>query len=80
MSCELTDCCQFFIDNMKDLPKTAEFIKKRLCFDDYSSCNRFRIYKMFGKENIPLDLGTNDIEEVKKAIQCLRKKQDQKGN
>ena len=80
MSCELTVCCQFFNDHMKNMPKTAEYIKKRLCFDDYSSCNRYRIYKEFGGENIPIDLGPDDIEEVKKVIQCLRKKQEPEGN
>ena len=73
MSCELTACCQFFNDNMKNMPKTEEYIKKRLCFGDYASCNRFRIYKEFGGENIPRDFYP-DSEEVKKIIQCLQKK------
>lgn len=75
MQCELTACCRFFNDNLKHMPMTARYIKQRLCFDDYASCNRYRIYKEFGGENTPLDLGPVDVEEVKKAIQCLRKKQ-----
>lgn len=78
MSCELAEYCQFFNDKMQNMPKTAAFIKERLCFGDYASCNRFRIYKKFGKENIPLDLGPDDIEEVKKVIDCLQKKQGSK--
>jgi hypothetical protein len=69
-------CCQFFIDNMKNMPQTEEYIKKRLCFGDYSSCNRYRIYKEFGGENVPFDLDPYDTEEVKKVMQCLRKKQE----
>ena len=42
MPCELTVCCKFFIDNMKDMPKSEEYIKKRLCFGDYISCCGFR--------------------------------------
>lgn len=79
MSCELTVCCQFFNDNMKNMPKSAEYIKKRLCFGDNEACNRFRIYKEFGGENIPIDLGPDDIEEVKKVRECLRKKQESEG-
>lgn len=36
--------------------------------------------KEFGGENTPLDLGPVDIEEVKKAILCLRKKREAEGN
>ena len=79
MSCELAACCQFFSNNMKNMPKTEAYIKKRLCFDNYASCNRFKIYKEFGGENIPVDLGPDDIEEVKKVIECLRKKQGSEG-
>jgi hypothetical protein len=75
MSCELSACCQFFTDNMKNMPKAAEYIKKRLCSDDYTSCNRFKMYQEFGGKNIPPDLDPDDTEEVKKIIQCLRKKQ-----
>lgn len=61
---------------MQNMPKSAEYIKKRLCHGDYAACNRFRIYKEFGSENIPLELGPDDIEEVKKVVQCLRQKQE----
>lgn len=79
MSCELNAYCQFFKDNMKNLPMAAETIKKRLCFGDYESCNRYRIYKEFGGENVPPFLDPNDADEVIKAIQCLRKKQESEG-
>ena len=74
MPCELTECCKFFIDNMKNMPKSEEYIKQRLCFGDYASCNRYKIYKEFGGKNIPLGLCPDDTEEVKKIIQCLREK------
>jgi len=64
---------------MKNMPKTAEYIKKRLCFDDYTACNRYRIFREFGGKNIPLDLGPDDIEEVNKVIRCLRKKREPEG-
>ena len=79
MSCELTECCQFFADKMESFPKAAEYIKLKLCLGDYASCNRFKIYKEFGGENIPLGLDPDDTEEVQKILLCLRKKRLHKG-
>jgi hypothetical protein len=79
MPCELMEGCQFFNDNMKSLPKTAEYIKIKLCLGDYESCSRFRIYQEYGGENIPPYLDHGDAEEVRKATQCLRKKKECEG-
>lgn len=75
MACELVECCQFFKDNMKDLPKAAEYIQSKLCFGDYQSCNRYRIYKESGGENVPFALYPDDQEAVRKVKQCMLKKQ-----
>jgi hypothetical protein len=74
--CELLACCQFFSDNMMNLPKAAEYIKNKLCLGDYESCNRFRIYKESGGTNVPPYYDPADADEVKKALQCLQTKQD----
>lgn len=74
MACEIQECCQFFKDNMKDLPKTAEYIMMKLCFGDFERCNRFKIYKELGKGSVPSDLDPQDTEEVEKALLCLRNK------
>lgn len=71
--CELLACCQFFRDNMKNLPKAAEYIKQKLCLDDYESCNRFRIYKESGGKNIPPYHDPTDVDEVQKALRCLER-------
>ena len=79
-TCEIFACCQFFSDNMRNLPKSAEYIKNKLCLDDYESCNRYRIYKAFdGEDKNRSYLDPADAEEVKKVIQCLGKKQELKG-
>uniref|UniRef100_C6DZ04 Uncharacterized protein n=1 Tax=Geobacter sp. (strain M21) TaxID=443144 RepID=C6DZ04_GEOSM len=75
MPCDLTKACQFFKDNMKNLPKAAEYIRNKLCFGDYESCSRFRIYKEYG-ENVPPYLNPDDAEEVKKAARCLQMKRE----
>jgi hypothetical protein len=74
MACELLACCQFFNDKMKNMPNATDYIKKRLCFGDYASCNRYKIYKEHGGESIPSHFDP-DSEEVEKIIQCLRQKQ-----
>lgn len=75
MTCEIVECCQFFKDNMTNLPKTAEYIRNKLCFGDFESCNRYRIYKESGGEDVPFDLYPDDVEAIKKVKKCLLKKQ-----
>lgn len=74
MACELLSCCQFFNNKMKDMPKTAEYIRNNVCRGEYESCTRYRIYKEFGGDHIPFSLHSDDNEEVKKVIQCLQNK------
>jgi hypothetical protein len=50
--CERLDCCEFFNDNMQNLPKSAQHIKNKLCFGDYEKCNRYKIFKEFGVDNV----------------------------
>lgn len=78
MPCDLIEGCQFFNDNMRDLPKAAEYIKNKLCLGDYQTCSRFRMYQEYGGEDIPPYLDPVDAEEVMKAVQCLREKHESK--
>lgn len=72
MACEIVECCQFFKDNLRNLPKTAEYIQSRLCFGEYENCSRYRIYKVTGDENVPFHLNPEDQEAIKKVKQCLQ--------
>ena len=74
MTCEIMIYCRFFIDKMKNMPKTEEYIKNRFCLDNYASCNRYKIYKEFGGKQVPYDLDPSDIEEVKKVMKHLGEK------
>ena len=69
-TCELFACCQFFKDNMQDLPKSAEYIKNKLCLSDYESCDRFKIYKESAGTNVSPYHTSTDADEVKKALLC----------
>ena len=78
MACELIECCQFFKDNLKDLPTTAEYIRSKLCYGDYESCCRYRIFQESGDDNVPFDLYPDDVEAVKKVKLCMLKKRQVK--
>jgi hypothetical protein len=78
MACEILKCCQFFNDKMKGLPKTAEYIKNKICLGEYESCARFRIFKEFRGGHIPLEFHPDDTEEVQKVMQCLHNKNQSK--
>ena len=79
MPCDLIEGCQFFNDNMPNMPKAAQYIKNKLCLGDFQSCSRFKIYQEYGGEGIPEYLYPRDTEDVKKAVRCLRKKQQHEG-
>lgn len=74
MACELVDCCQFFKDNMKDLPKAAEYIQNKLCFGDYQNCNRYQIYKRTPCDDAPFELQCDDRDAIRKVQNCMLKK------
>lgn len=74
MACELLACCRFFDDNMNNMPEAVDYIKKRLCFDDYVSCRRYILYKEYDGKNVLRDLYP-DSEEIIKIIQCLQQKE-----
>ena len=69
MACELIEHCQFCHDNMKDMPKAAEYLKARLCYGNFEHCNRFRIYQQLGGADIQCDPISSDTEVVEKILQ-----------
>ena len=71
MACEILNCCRFFDEKMRDLPKTTAYIKQKMCLDDYRSCSRFRIFNKLREGQIPLELHPDDMEEAKRVMQCL---------
>lgn len=76
MACSLLTCCRLFNDNLKNMPHSEEYIKKKLCFGDYSLCKRFQFFQEFGENDSPASLYPYDTEELKKMLQCLQKKRD----
>ncbi|MCM0082146.1 hypothetical protein L4X63_11140 [Geomonas sp. Red32] len=78
ITCELLECCQFFNDSMKDLPKAAEYIRSKLCRGDFPSCPRYRIFKAHHGQDFPPHLSPMDVDEVAKALRCLEKRKGAK--
>ena len=71
MTCELLACCQFFKDKMNGLPNAADYIKKKLCLDDYHSCKRYQAYLGMGEGGAAMICFSDDVEDAKKAMNCL---------
>ncbi len=75
MGCERTNSCQFFIDIMAGMPKTADYIKKKYCLACFEVCARYRIYKEFNGEAIPVRLFPFDSERGARILKRLRREQ-----
>lgn len=72
--CELCDTCIFFNDKMPDMPAVADFLKDKYCRGTYDICARFRIYREFGRENVPAGLFPNEEAMVQDIAVGLRNK------
>jgi hypothetical protein len=72
--CELCDSCIFFNDKMPDMPAVAEFLKDKYCRSGFDACARYRIYKEFGRENVPTGLFPNEEVMVQEIASGLRRK------
>lgn len=70
--CELCDTCIFFNDKMPDMPDVAGYLKDKYCRRDFDACARFRIYKEFGRENVPDGLFPNEEGLVEGIAAGLR--------
>jgi hypothetical protein len=57
---------------MKGMPRTAAYIREKLCLNDYPSCARYRILKALGEDSVPLELHPDDTAEFKKIVKCVR--------
>jgi hypothetical protein len=72
--CELSDTCIFFNDKMPDMPAVAGYLKDKYCREDIKVCARFRIYKEFGRENVPAGLFPNEEDMVPEIAADLRRR------
>lgn len=71
--CELSDTCIFFNDRMPDMPAVAGFLKDKYCRNGFEACARFRIYREFGRENVPAGLFPNEEVLVPEIAAGLRR-------
>jgi len=55
---------------MKDMPATAELMKKRYCLGDNTECARFMVASRLGKEKVPIDLFPGQTD---RAMEILMK-------
>lgn len=67
-NCALTETCIFFNDKMADMPSMADMYKNRYCRIDHTSCARYRVFEVLGREKVPTDLYPNDGERATALI------------
>ena len=72
-TCELTEKCIFFNDQMAGMPSTAAVYKKMYCEQDFAACGRYQIFKEIGRENVPKDLFPNQADRAKEIIAAHKK-------
>ena len=66
--CECIHSCPFFNDRMADKPATSEMYKKAYCRGDNSTCARYLVFSVLGKEAVPTDLFPNQIDRAHDVI------------
>ena len=69
--CECLSGCPFFNDKMKDTEGLGAIYKKKYCLGDYSECARHKIFKKFGKGNVPDNLYPNMHDRAKSILAGL---------
>ncbi len=62
--CTLLDKCQFFNNQLEDIPATAEMCKTQYCLGGSSNCARYIVSKSHGLEKVPPDLLPNHGDPI----------------
>lgn len=77
MPCELLPCCQLINEQMKAMPKAADYLRGHICLGDYGYCTWYRIYRDFAGGQVRPDLmDSPDMQEIKKIQQCLKERRE----
>ncbi len=64
--CERAEKCPFFNEKMANMPATANLMKKRYCFDAFTTCARYIVFK--AGLSVPIDLFPHDTNKSEKII------------
>jgi len=68
--CELIQGCIFFNNKMRDMPATAELLKKQYCTGAYTTCSRYMVFKALGKSSVPPNLFPQQTGVAKDIIKA----------
>lgn len=66
--CELIDACASFYEKLSYMKSTARLMKGAYCQWNYSECARYIVYKVHGKEKVPVDLYPSDLDGANKLV------------
>lgn len=62
--CELIATCVFFNDQMADMPSMSNIIKDRYCKGSNAMCARHMVFRVLGREAVPVDLYPSQVERA----------------
>ena len=55
-NCEYSKSCVLYNKTFVAMPKIYEYMKNKYCENNFSECDRFKLYQSMGFENVPNDL------------------------
>ena len=77
MPCEILPCCQLINEQMKAMPKAADYLKEHICLGDFGYCTWYRVYRDFADGQVRPDLfDSPDMQEILKVQQCLQERRE----
>jgi hypothetical protein len=69
--CELSNDCESFYEKLSYMQSTARLMKGAYCKWNHSECARYMVYKMHGKDKVPIDLYPSDLDGAKKLVNLV---------
>ncbi len=66
--CELLETCKFYNDKAEEYPAGVVSMRKRYCQKDNSCCARYLVFKLLGREKVPIDLFPNDSKRAELIV------------
>ncbi len=68
MECPVLKECPFFNSKLKNMPSTANLLKKNYCLKDYTKCARWKVREKLGPDGVPEDMFPNDHSRAEKYL------------
>lgn len=68
MECECLTTCPFFHNRMRNMPTTAQLLRRQYCLGDWEACARCMIVRAIGRDAVPDDLYPDQTRRASELI------------